>query len=111
LVCSGVGWLSRPEAAHVGPSQPLPPVPDDTVRIARATFRRGNPYVLLRDKLGALFTDADFADLYPKLGQPAYAPWRLALVTLMQDVGHGAQGWSRTAMPKHYCQPSGGTQP
>jgi len=66
------------------PSQPLPPVPDDTVRIARAAFRRGNPYVLLRDKLGAVFTDADFADLYPKLGQPAYAPWRLALVTLMQ---------------------------
>jgi len=63
------------------PSQPLPPVPDDT---ARAAFRRGNPYVLLRDKLGAVFADADFADLYPKLGQPAYAPWRLALATLMQ---------------------------
>ena len=28
--------------------------------------------------------DADFADLYPKLGQPAYVPWRLALVALMQ---------------------------
>jgi len=66
------------------PSQPLPPVPDDTARIARAAFRRGNPYVLLRDKLGAVFADGDFADLYPKLGQPAYAPWRLALVTLMQ---------------------------
>ena len=66
------------------PSQPLPPVPDDTARIARAAFRRGNPYVLLRDKLGSVFADADFADLYPKLGQPAYAPWRLALVTLMQ---------------------------
>ncbi len=64
--------------------QPLPSVPDDTARIARAAFRRGNPYVLLRDKLGAVFADADFADLYPKLGQPAYAPWRLALVTLMQ---------------------------
>ena len=25
-----------------------------------------------------------FADLYPERGQPAYAPWRLALVTLMQ---------------------------
>src|SRR5919205_1506351 len=62
----------------------LPPVPDDTARIARAAFRRGNPYVLLRDRLGSLFTDADFADLYPTLGQPAYAPWRLALVTLMQ---------------------------
>ena len=66
------------------PSQPLPSVPDDTARIARAAFRRGNPYVLLRDKLGAVFADADFADLYPKLGQPAYAPWRLALITLMQ---------------------------
>ncbi len=65
-------------------SQPLPSVPDDTARIARAAFRRGNPYVLLRDRLGAVFADADFADLYPKLGQPAYAPWRLALVTLMQ---------------------------
>src|SRR3954454_20911594 len=64
--------------------QPLPPVPDDTARIAQAAFRRGNPYVLLRDRLGAVFADADFADLYPKLGQPAYAPWRLALVTLMQ---------------------------
>ena len=64
--------------------QSLPSVPDDTARIARAAFRRGNPYVLLRDRLGAVFADADFADLYPKRGQPAYAPWRLALVTLMQ---------------------------
>src|ERR671933_2321533 len=63
---------------------PLPPVPDDTGRVARAAFRRGNPYLLLRDRLGAVFADADFADLYPTLGQPAYAPWRLALVTLMQ---------------------------
>ncbi len=40
------------------PSQPLPSVPDDTARIARAAFRRGNPYVLLRDKLGAVFANA-----------------------------------------------------
>ena len=66
------------------PQPPLPPVPDDTARVARAAFRRGNPYVLLRDRLGAVFADADFADLYPALGQPGYAPWRLALVTLMQ---------------------------
>jgi transposase len=59
-------------------------VPDDTARIARAAFRRGNPYVLLRDQFGAVFDDAGFADLYPALGQPAYTPWRLALVTLMQ---------------------------
>jgi transposase len=40
--------------------------------------------MVLRDRLGAVFVDADFADLYPRLGQPAYAPWRLALVTLLQ---------------------------
>ena len=66
------------------PHQPIPPVPDDTARIARAAFGTRNPYLILHDRLGAVFTDADFADLYPKRGQPAYAPWRLALVTLMQ---------------------------
>jgi transposase len=66
------------------PQQPIPPVPDDTARVARAAFRTRNPYLILRDRLGTVFTDADFADLYPKRGQPAYAPWRLALVTLMQ---------------------------
>ena len=66
------------------PQQSIPPVPDDTARVARAAFRRGNPYVLLRDQLGVMFDDAGFADLYPALGQPAYAPWRLALVTLLQ---------------------------
>ena len=66
------------------PQPPLPPVPDGTARIARAAFRRGNPYLLLRDRLGAVFADAGFADLYPALGQPAYAPWRLALVSLMR---------------------------
>ena len=40
--------------------------------------------MILRDWLGAMFEDAVCADLYPRLGQPAYAPWRLALVTLMQ---------------------------
>ena len=63
---------------------PVPPVPGDTARVALAAFPRGNAYLLLRDRLGTLFDDADFADLYPARGQPAYAPWRLALVTLMQ---------------------------
>src|SRR5918998_5566182 len=66
------------------PRSGAPPVPDDTVRVARAAFPRGNPYLLLRERLGAVFRDGDFADLYPELGQPAYAPWRLALVTLLQ---------------------------
>jgi transposase len=66
------------------PQQPLPPVPEETVRVAHAAFRTGNPCILLRDRLGGVFTDADFADLFPRRGPPAYAPWRLALVTLLQ---------------------------
>lgn len=66
------------------PQPPLPPVPEDTARVAQTAFRRGNPYLLLRTRLGTIFADAAFADLYPTRGQPAYAPWRLALVTLLQ---------------------------
>ena len=54
-------------------------MPDDTARIAWAAFRRGNPCLLLRDQLGAVFDNTGFADLYPKRGQPAYAPWRWPL--------------------------------
>src|SRR3954465_8570389 len=64
--------------------QLVPSVPDDTARIARAAFPRGNPYLLLRDRLGPVFDDAGFADLYPRRGQPGYTPCRLALVTLLQ---------------------------
>jgi len=64
--------------------RPVPAVPAQTELVARAAFSRGNAYLLLRDQLGPVFDDAAFGDLYPVLGQPAYAPWRLALVTLMQ---------------------------
>ena len=53
-------------------------------RVAKAAFRKGNSLLSLRDELGAVFADADFADLFPKLGQPGLPPWRLALVTLLQ---------------------------
>jgi transposase len=65
-------------------TDPIQPVPEQTARIARAAFRKGNPLLSLRDELGAIFADADFADLFPKLGQPALPPWRLALVTILQ---------------------------
>ena len=50
----------------------------------RAVFPKGNIYVHLRDTLGSIYQDELFADLYPDCGQPAYAPWRLALVTVFQ---------------------------
>jgi transposase len=63
---------------------PIPPVPDETARVARAAFPKGNPYICMRDTLGPIFADGDFTDLFPTRGQPAAAPWRLALVTLFQ---------------------------
>jgi transposase len=62
----------------------IAPVPDETARVARAAFPKGNVWLNLRDELGTIYCDEMFADLYPKRGQPAEAPWRLALVLVMQ---------------------------
>jgi transposase len=64
--------------------KPIGPVPEDTARVARAAFPKGTTYVQMRDVLGAIYNDEDFAELFEARGRPAIAPWRLALVTLMQ---------------------------
>ena len=66
--------------------QLLSPVPDETARVARAAFGNTNTYLTLRDQLGTIFTDDDFAAFYPARGRPVEAPWRLALVTVWQFV-------------------------
>jgi transposase len=65
-------------------AQPIPRIPEATAKIARRAFRKGNIYMQMRDLLGTFFSDDLFTDLYPPDGQPAYAPWRLALVSVMQ---------------------------
>jgi transposase len=62
----------------------IAPVPEETVRVARAAFPKGNAWLSLRDELGTIYSDEMFAGLYPSRGQPAEAPWRLALVLVMQ---------------------------
>lgn len=62
----------------------IEPVPQDTLRVVRAAFPKGNLYIRMRDELGTFYCDHHFANLFPKTGQPALAPWRLALVTVMQ---------------------------
>ena len=59
-------------------------VPEETALVARAIFPSGNLVLQIYDQLDMLFRDADFADLFPHQGQPAEAPVRLALVTLLQ---------------------------
>lgn len=59
-------------------------IPAETIEVAQAVFPKGNIYMRMRDELGCIYGNQDFADLYPRKGQPAEAPWRLALVTVMQ---------------------------
>jgi transposase len=63
---------------------PIPPIPEETARVAHAVFPHGNVFMQVRDTLGTIYTDEAFADLFPIHGQPAFAPWRLALVTMFQ---------------------------
>src|SRR5438874_5559268 len=59
-------------------------VPEETARVARAANPKGNVYMSMRDELGSIYQDQMFAALFPRRGQPAEAPWRLALITVMQ---------------------------
>ena len=65
-------------------SQAIGLVPEQTARVAKAAFPKGSLCLTLRDELGMPLSDAHFADLFPVKGQPAEAPWRLALVTVLQ---------------------------
>ena len=64
--------------------RPIFDVPEDTARIAHAAFPKGNIYMRMRDQLGVFFTDEQFVPLFSKRGQPAFSPWRLALISIMQ---------------------------
>lgn len=64
--------------------RPVDSVPEQTARVARSAFPDGNPYMRMRDELGTIFEDDQFVGLFPERGKPAFSPWRLALVTIMQ---------------------------
>jgi len=64
--------------------QPVGTVPEDTALVAKAAFPKGNLYMQIRDVLGTIYDDEDFSELFEVRGRPAIAPWRLALVTVMQ---------------------------
>jgi transposase len=66
------------------PRDYLSPIPPETVRVAQAAFAGGNVHMRMREELGTLFDDEQFAAVYAREGQPALHPWQLALVSVMQ---------------------------
>lgn len=66
----------QPQAVYI--------IPAETERVAHAIFPKPNLIMKLYDEFGVIFNDADFADLFPRQGQPAQAPVRLALAAILQ---------------------------
>ena len=62
----------------------LDPIPEATRRLMQKACPNGTLATRLRDALGPIYRDEDFADLFPKRGRPAEAPWRLAMVLVLQ---------------------------
>src|SRR3954470_11658911 len=66
--------------------QPEHSIPEQTQRVAHAAFPKGTLALHIADALGPLYRDHQFAALFPKAGQPAEAPARLALAPVLQFV-------------------------
>src|SRR5436190_24097801 len=61
-------------------------IPDATAQAAQCAFPKGNLYMTMREVIGPIFTNPDFADLYQARGRPAEAPARLALVLVLKEI-------------------------
>jgi hypothetical protein len=48
--------------------EPILDIPELTVQVAQTAFPKGNRYMKMRDELGTIYTNDQFADLYPKVG-------------------------------------------
>jgi len=60
--------------------QAPPMVPEETRRVARTAFPKGTLCLRIADALGPVYRDQQFTALFPRRGQPAAAPGRLATV-------------------------------
>ena len=59
-------------------------VPELTAQVARAGSPAGTTAVWVRDRLGGLWDDEDFAGWYPRDGRPGISPAQLATVSVLQ---------------------------
>src|SRR5438552_8228605 len=64
----------------------LEPIPEETRQLVERLCPKGTMITQLRDALGPIYSDEQFAHLFAKRGRAAEAPWRLALVTVLQAI-------------------------
>src|SRR5919109_4169701 len=64
----------------------LEPIPEETRLLVQRLIPKGTVVTQVRDACGPIYSDEHFAQLFPKRGRPAEAPWRLALVTVLQAI-------------------------
>jgi hypothetical protein len=48
-------------------------IPEETARVARAAYPKGNVYMKMRDALGTIYQDEAFAHVFPQNGRPVEA--------------------------------------
>jgi transposase len=66
--------------------QPPHPIPAATAALVAGLFDDGEVYQFVGDVLFDQFHDEEFADLYPKDGQPSISPVLLSFVTIFQSL-------------------------
>jgi len=72
-------------------------VPDETARVARAVFPKGNLYMEMQAELGMLYTNHQFASFFSTTGDMRPMVWSTQNVSLEP----------RIARPGSHCQPRG----
>ena len=85
-----IGLSEQPYTFDLGESMTLHAndtltIPEETARVAKATFPKGNVYMTLRDELTLWYKDSAYAHLFPShQGRPAESPGMLNLIMVMQ---------------------------
>jgi len=72
--------------------QPIGPVPEETARIAHAASPKAIPISAAQTAWVALHRRT-CRGTFPTQGQPAFAPWRLALVTILPSAVRSRIDW------------------
>src|SRR5437762_12463378 len=64
--------------------RPWPDVPEQTARMARASSRKGNLAMRIRDELGQVYEDARFSAAFGVRGRPGISPAQLMIASVLQ---------------------------